>query len=159
MERPKPDRRNRRFGELMLAAGRKRAVSRPILALLRAEGRVNHEFEDALAPAGVSIPQFNILMEAAASDPDLALSEIARRLVKSAPNITSLVDRLERDGLIRRNRSLDDRRVVTATVTERGWDALRMAAPVVFAAERRMIAGLGAEERATIGDLLDRVAR
>jgi DNA-binding MarR family transcriptional regulator len=86
------------------------------------------------------------------------LSEVARRLLKSPPNVTSLIDRMERDGLVARTREGPDRRVVKARITERGWRALRRAAPAVFAAEKRLLTCLSRDRRRDLTRLLDTLA-
>jgi DNA-binding MarR family transcriptional regulator len=144
----------------MQAAGRDRSASLVVLAIVRAEARLSAEFGEALGRAGLTPPQFNVLMEVAvASGARLALHEICERLLKSPPNVTALVDRLERDGLLRRERNQDDRRVVMATLTERGWEALAAAAPEVFAAERRMLGDLSPAGRRELVQQLHWVAR
>jgi DNA-binding MarR family transcriptional regulator len=143
----------------MQAAGRDRSASLVVLAVIRAEARLSAELEEAVRQAGLSGPQFNVLMEvAAASGARLALHEICDRLLKSPPNVTALVDRLERDGLLRRERNQDDRRVVMATLTERGWEVLAVAAPAVFAAERRTLRDLPPASRRQLVQQLHRVA-
>ena len=143
----------------MREAGRDASASRVVLAILRAESRVTGELEEALGRLGLSLAQFNVLMEvAAASGARLALHEICDRLLKSPPNVTALVDRLERDGLVRRERTEEDRRVVMATLTERGWEVLALAAPAVFGAERRMLRDLAPSARRGLTEELLRVA-
>lgn len=139
----------------MRSSNRDVSASRPLLALARAEDRVSRALEAALVPAGLTPPKFNVLMELAASpEGRLPLCEIGRRLVRSAPNITALVDRLETERLVRRLRDARDRRVVLASITERGWDALRPAAPAVFAAEQQIALALSASDRRTLTRLL-----
>jgi MarR family transcriptional regulator, organic hydroperoxide resistance regulator len=127
----------------MEEAGRDDGTSRAILALFRAEGRIAKALERALVPAGLTGPKFNVLMELAASpEGGLPLHEVVRGLVKSAPNVTALIDRLESDGLVTRSRESRDRRVVTACITEKGWEALARAAPPLFEAEEQVVRSL-----------------
>jgi DNA-binding MarR family transcriptional regulator len=149
-----------RLEALMRAAGRDRSASLVFLAIVRTEARLTREFDETLRRVGLSVPQFNVLMEVAgAPGARLALHDICDRLLKSPPNVTALVDRLERDGLLRRERNREDRRVVMATLTERGWQALATAAPEVFAAERRMLRDLSPADRRELVQQLRRVAR
>ena len=148
-----------RFDALMRASKRDREVSRAILALLRADGCVSRALEEALAPAGLTLPKFNVLMELASSpDGRLPLHEIVRRLVKSAPNISALIDRLEADGLVCRSRESSDRRVVTASLTNKGWDALRRGGPPLFEAEKRVLEEITPQDRETLARLLEAIA-
>jgi DNA-binding MarR family transcriptional regulator len=143
----------------MQAAGRDHSASRVVLAIVRAEARLTADLEKAVSRAGLSGPQFNVLMEVGAAPRSrLALHEICDRLLKSPPNVTALVDRLERDGLLRRERSQEDRRVVMATLTERGWEALAAAAPALFASERRVLRDLSPMGRRDLVEQLRRVA-
>jgi DNA-binding MarR family transcriptional regulator len=69
-----------------------------------------------------------------------------------------LIDRMERDGLVRRTRGERDRRTVLSEITERGWEALDAATPAVFSVERQILSDLSAADRAQLAALLDRVA-
>lgn len=148
-----------RFARLARDSGLDEGVSTPVIALLRADGRVTAALDDAVAPAGLTLPQFSVLMELAKSEGRLSLCEIGRRCMKSPPNITAIVDRLESAGLVRRGRDDGDRRVVLAEITDPGWRALAIAAPNVVAAERGALAEISDAGRAALTELLDRVAR
>jgi DNA-binding MarR family transcriptional regulator len=147
-----------RFASLMREAGQDAGTSRPVLALLRADGRVGRAFEAALLDSGVTESQFNVLMELAANDGRLPHCGLAQGLLKSPANVSALIDRMERDGLVRRVRGQRDRRTVIAEITEAGWSALAAAAPAVFDVERAILADLSVRERSTLAGLLDRVA-
>jgi DNA-binding MarR family transcriptional regulator len=147
-----------RFLGLLDRSRQDAACSRPVIALLRADGRVGRAFEHALSPSGLTEPQFNVLMELAANGGGLPHCTLAQGLLRSPANVTSLVDRMQRDGLVRRVRSEVDRRTVVVEITEEGWSRLEVAAPAVFAAERAMLAGLSPDDRERLRGLLDRVA-
>lgn len=149
---------DRRFLGLLEQSGQDSACSRPVIALLRADGRVGRVFEHALSASRLTEPQFNVLMELAANGGGLPHCTLAQGLLKSPANITSLVDRMQRDGLVRRVRGELDRRMVMVEITEAGWKRLETAAPAVFDAERAMMAGLSADDRERLRGLLERVA-
>lgn len=149
----------RRFQAMMRAASWDPRASEPILALLRADNRVTGALERAVAQAGLTLPKFNVLIELAQTPGGrLPLHEIRRRLVKSAPNITSLVDRLEAEGLLRRSRDTADRRVVMAQITERAWKKLAVATPSLLATEKRLLRDLSVADWSALANLLRRVA-
>jgi len=151
--------KNARFATLMREAARDVDASRAVVALARADDVVSRSMDQALGPIGMTGPKFNVLMELAASPAGaLPLSEVARRLLRSAPNVTTLIDRLEADGWVRRVRAPGDRRVVTAAITDAGWDALRRATPAVFAAEKRLLSCLPKSRRQDLARLLDTIA-
>ena len=142
----------------MRSSDRDVLASRCILALARAEDRMHRALEGALSPVGLTAQKFNALMElGAAPQGRLTLSELGRRLIRSAANVTTLVDRLETDGFVRRLADPDDGRVTLAEITATGWRALRPAARAVFEEERRILRELGTAERRTLTRLLEAV--
>jgi len=74
--------------------------------------------EDALAP-GLTEGQLNVLELLLAHQP-MKPSDLLQYLSTTPAAITTLLDRMERGGLIARTRDETDRRIVWVTVTERG---------------------------------------
>ncbi len=69
--------------------------------------------------------QYNVLrILRGAGNEGLKCNEIAERMVTRDPDITRLLDRLEKQGWIERNRSVTDRRVVTSRISESGLGVL-----------------------------------
>jgi DNA-binding MarR family transcriptional regulator len=74
---------------------------------------------------GISLAQYNVLrILRGAGEEGIPLMEIARRVIVRYPNVTRLTDRLETDGLMRRERSTTDRRVVRAMATPAALELL-----------------------------------
>ena len=74
-----------------------------------------------LGPQGLSMTQYNILRMLRGAGPEgLCRNEIGRRLITRMPDVTRLLDRMERDGLISRVRSTEDRRLVNTILTAHG---------------------------------------
>ncbi|HEV2756555.1 MAG TPA: MarR family transcriptional regulator [Actinomycetota bacterium] len=139
----------------MREVGRDNSASRVVVSVLRAESRAAQMLERALAPADLSLPQFNVLMVLAATPGgELPLYELNAQLVSSAPNMSWISNRMEERGLVRKKRDDDDRRVVLIALTESGWKGLAGAAPLVFEAERQLVAGFSRAELTTLGNLL-----
>lgn len=69
---------------------------------------------------GATLPQFDILAQLDREPNGLRLGELSRRTMVTNGNITGLVERLEADGLVRRETPGDDRRVTVARLTETG---------------------------------------
>jgi DNA-binding MarR family transcriptional regulator len=89
----------------------------------------------------------------------LTCAEISERLVSQDPDITRLVARLERQGLVRRARGEKDRRVVLTKITAAGMDALKEADPVVNRTVNALLSHLSSSELKTMIDLLERARR
>jgi DNA-binding MarR family transcriptional regulator len=96
------------------------------VALLRAADRLEGEFADWLKPHGLSPTQYNALRILRGAGPEgLPCSEVGARMINRDPDITRLMDRLEKRALVRRSRGKADRRVVRASITEAGGDLLK----------------------------------
>ncbi len=95
------------------------------LALLRTADGVRRRIAAAVAPQGLSFEQFNILRILRGVAPQgLPTLEVSARLVEQAPAITRMTEKLESKGLLRRERSQEDRRQVFCFITRKGLDAL-----------------------------------
>ncbi len=92
-----------------------------VLNVMRTAGSLRQGTTELLKPYDISAPQYNVLrVLRGAGGEGLPCSEVGDRLVSRDPDVTRLLDRLEKRGLIDRGRSATDRRVVTATITKKG---------------------------------------
>jgi DNA-binding MarR family transcriptional regulator len=147
-----------RFRQLTRRARRDRDASRVAVAILKADSRVGQALERALRKAGLTLPQFNVLMELASVEGGaLPLYTLNRQLINTAPNTSWLSDKMVEAGLVTKTRDAADSRVVILAMTEQGWAALEQAAPLAFSAERELLAGYSTDELRTLGDLLARL--
>lgn len=89
------------------------------LALRRLMAATKGRFHNALREHGLTFPQW-VVMKALARRGRLTLRELAEHLETTPANVTGIVDRMERDGLLARSRSTEDRRVTYARLTEAG---------------------------------------
>lgn len=84
------------------------------------------EAEHLVKPAGLTAAQYNVLrILRGAGRTGLACREIGERMISRDPDITRLLDRMEKRGLITRERQSDDRRVVKTCVTAKGLEILK----------------------------------
>jgi len=86
-------------------------------AMTRCEG-------EALRAAGLSPQQFALLAAVRSLPVPVTQKKIADRLDRRANSVTALLNRMERDGLVKRSSDLRDRRTVRITLTPRGEEAL-----------------------------------
>ncbi len=95
------------------------------LNLLRTVGLLEGPLHRFLKASGLSLAQYNIL-RILRGQPGrrLPCRQIGLRMVTREPDVTRLLDRLERDGLVERDRSETDRRIVMISVTKAGLDLL-----------------------------------
>lgn len=96
-----------------------------VLSILRTADLVRTAITDLLAPAGITMQQYNVLRilrgAGGAGLPTLAIGD---RMIESAPGITRLLDRMEAKGWVCRERCKIDRRVVHARISPVGLDLL-----------------------------------
>jgi DNA-binding MarR family transcriptional regulator len=90
------------------------------MSLLVAAQAVETRIESSLSPLGLSLAKLNVLGILVDSGAPLTLGELAQRLACVRSNVTQLVDRLEADGLVRRDPDPADRRSIRAVVTDSG---------------------------------------
>jgi DNA-binding MarR family transcriptional regulator len=102
------------------------------LNLLRTAEALAFPFERLFAEHGISGPQYNVLrILRGHGGRGLPCSEIGAQMISRMPDMTRLIDRLERATLVRRCRTTEDRRVVLICITEEGLALLaRLAGPV-----------------------------
>jgi DNA-binding MarR family transcriptional regulator len=95
------------------------------LNIVRTSDQLMRRVTDMLKPSDLSGTQYNVLRILRGAVPDgLACGEISERMVTRDPDITRLLDRLEKRGLVARSREKADRRVVTARITDAGLELL-----------------------------------
>lgn len=89
---------------------------------------IDHELATAEC---ISLAWYDVLIELGeAPERRLRMSELAARVVLSRSTLTRLVDRLEAEGLLIRERSTSDRRGAYAVITKVGLAALQKAWPI-----------------------------
>jgi DNA-binding MarR family transcriptional regulator len=101
------------------------------LELLRTADLLSRGVAHVLKIADLSPTQYNVLRILRGAPEGLPCGEIANRMITRDPDITRLLDRLERRGLISRSRQSTDRRTVITQITPAGIQALaRLDLPV-----------------------------
>lgn len=78
---------------------------------------------------------------------DLSISELGRRLQRSKPNMTSIIDRLEREGKVRRIASESDRRVSMIRITQEGKKSIERRKTIVKECIKRNLSRLDRAEQ------------
>lgn len=130
-----------------------------LLGLLIASARIVEPWEKFLkANAGLTNNQFNVLRILRGSHPSrLACGDIAERMISRDPDITRLVDRLSRRGLVSRARSRQDRRIVEVGITDKGREVLKSLDAHVNRMPKAVLGHLGAAKLKQLGELLEHV--
>jgi DNA-binding MarR family transcriptional regulator len=129
-----------------------------LLDLLRTTDILSRGLVQVLKTEDLSATQYNALRILCGAPEGLPCGEIASRMITRDPDVTRLLDRLEKRGLISRCRETKDRRTVMARITPDGLKLLRRLDEPVQAAHRKQLGHLGRERLRALTELL-RVAR
>src|SRR5216684_4622011 len=128
------------------------------LDLLRTCDLLSRRPAQLLKTEDLSATQYNVLRILRGSPEGLPCGEIASRMITRDPDVTRLLDRLEKRGLISRCRETKDRRTVMARITPEGLKLLARLDEPVQAGHRRQLGHLGRERLRLLTELLS-VAR
>lgn len=117
------------------------------MSILRSADVLRRYFADLFEPHGLTLQQYNVLRILRGARPDaLPTMEIAERMLEKTPGITGLIDRLERKGLVARERMVDDRRCIRCSITPRGLELLAELDDTVSAADAEAMIGVGEQD-------------
>jgi DNA-binding MarR family transcriptional regulator len=145
----KPAKPKRRIGSPEEAA---------FLDLLRTTDMLSRRLVQVLRVEQLSSTQYNVLRILRGAPDGLPCGEIASRMITRDPDITRLLDRLEKRKMISRSREAKDRRTVLARITPEGLRILARLDEPVQAAHRKQLGHLGKERLRALSELL-RISR
>ena len=120
--------------------------------LMRAAESVTNRVGRTMSAAGLTISQFGVL-EALHHKGPLCQRDIAAKILKSTGNITLVIDNLEKQELVKRERISDDRRFLTVRLTGKGEKLISTVFANVEAAIVAEMSALTGDEQETLGRL------
>jgi DNA-binding MarR family transcriptional regulator len=124
------------------------------LDLLRTTDIVSRPVAQLLKAADLSPTQYNVLRILRGSPDGLTCGEIGERMITRDPDITRLLDRLEKRNLISRHRESQDRRVVLARIAPDGLELLARLDEPVQETHRKTLGHLGRQRLRALRELL-----
>jgi len=131
---------------------------RIFVALLQTADALSQEAEQLLKSAGLTGTQYNVLRILRGAEPaGLACRGIGDRMISHDPDMTRLLDRMEKRGLITRERQTDDRRVVKARITPRALSLLKTLDYPVHELHKRQFRHMPAARLKILNRLLEEV--
>ena len=131
------------------------------LEVLRTGHALVQDLVDLLKPYGLTQPQYNVLrILRGAGTAGLPTGEVGARMVASRePDVTRLLVRMERSGLVRRERDPDNRRIVTARITREGLRVLKALDQPVLDMHADQLEHMTRRELEYLATLLERARR
>jgi DNA-binding MarR family transcriptional regulator len=128
------------------------------VSLARTADQLHRRFSELFKKQGLTGTQYNVLrILRGAGNSGLPCKEIGERMVTRDPDITRLLDRMERGGLCLRSRGPNDRRVILTRITEKGLALLRELDKPVLALNKKLLGHLGEDQLRSLLRLLDSV--
>lgn len=124
------------------------------LELLRTTDILSRRLSQTLKKEELSATQYNVLRILRGTPAGLSCGEIGNRMITRDPDITRLLDRLEKRGLISRFRETKDRRTVMVRMTPAGLDLLGKLDEPVQAVHREQLGHLGEKRLKELSELL-----
>jgi MarR family transcriptional regulator, 2-MHQ and catechol-resistance regulon repressor len=127
-----------------------------ILNILRTNDQFQNRFGKLFREHGITASQYNVLRILRGEGQPLPCQEIADRMIQVVPAMTGLLDRLDAQGLVQRERCTQDRRVIYVTLTDSGRDLLGRLDQPVMDLHRVLIGHMTAAELKELSRLLEK---
>ena len=122
------------------------------IRLMRAANAARSHASRHLGDSGLTLTQFAVL-EALYHLGPMSLSDIAEKVLTTGGNLTMVAGNLERDGLVKRQKSPQDGRVQILALTPKGKSLMRRVFPIHAAAIAEFMGALHADELETLSEL------
>jgi DNA-binding MarR family transcriptional regulator len=131
---------------------------RIFVALLQTADALSQEAEQFLKATGLTGTQYNVLRILRGAEPQgLPCRGISDRMISHDPDMTRLLDRMEKRGLITRERQTDDRRVVKTRITPQALSLLKTLDQPVHELYKRQFRHMPAARLKILGRLLEEI--
>lgn len=128
------------------------------VALLRAAERLGQDAEQLIKEYSLTGTQYNVLRILRGAEPEgLACKGIGDRMISHDPDMTRLLDRMEKRELITRERQTEDRRVVKTRITAQGLELLKKLDSPVLDLHKRQFRNISAATLKALAGTLDEV--
>jgi DNA-binding MarR family transcriptional regulator len=132
--------------------------ARVFISLQKTATTLGLETEQLLKPHGLTGTQYNVLRILRGAEPQgLACNSIGERMISHDPDMTRLLDRMEKRGLIHRERQTDDRRIVRTRITRAGLSLLKTLDQPVRELHKRQFGHLPPARLNALAELLEDV--
>lgn len=127
-----------------------------VLGMMRTADQLAVPMNEILRRTDLSLSQYNVLRILRGSAGEgLSCGDIAERMVRRDPDLTRLLDRLEKRGLVTRSRSTTDRRVVLSEIAPEGLRLLESLDDDVEATVKKTLGHMPADRLTMLCELLD----
>ena len=116
-----------------------------LLSILTSFEVLARYLEVELSPHEASLIRFHIMSTLFKNGGVMTPSEIAESVFREKNSITAVINTLERQGVVRREPSTDDRRSVKVVITDKGWKSANRLSPIAQELSREALSCLDKE--------------
>lgn len=128
------------------------------LNLAIASRLVNGKFEEVCSKFGISVPQYNVLRILMGVHPGgHSRCDVAARMIERSSDITRIIDRLEKQGLVARDRTQNDRRLSITRITNKGLKLMKDLEPMINNSHKEITSALTEDECKKLSDLTEKL--
>lgn len=127
-----------------------------VLNILRTGDQFQNRIGRLFREYGLTSSQYNVLRILRGEGQSLPCLEIADRMIQVVPAITGLIDRLEKEEFVRRQRCTEDRRVIYVEITDKGLEILKQLDEPVMDLHRELLGHLTRRELKELSRLLEK---
>jgi DNA-binding MarR family transcriptional regulator len=128
------------------------------LSILRTASELSHAADKFLRKFEITQQQYNVLrILRGAGAEGLCRNEISARMVAATPDMSRLLDRMEKSGWITRERAEDDRRQVSTFITDSGQKLLKMIESPVGEEIHRLFEGVTSTDLTMLVEVLAQI--
>jgi DNA-binding MarR family transcriptional regulator len=146
------------YARCVTSSSKARRVGSPeeaaFLELLRTADMLTRGAFGVLKAEDLSLTQYNVLRILRGSPQGLPCGELASRMITRDPDVTRLLDRMEKRGLVSRARDSQDRRIVLARIMPEGLKLVDRLDEPVQKIHSQQLGHLGKERLRALGELL-----
>ena len=129
-----------------------------LLAVMLANAAIDAMLDEVFEGSGITQPQYNVLRILNGVFPGAhPRGEIARRMVRRAPDLTRMLDRLVRQGYVERARGQHDHRQSLARITESGRGLLEKLRPKIQHMNQILARRMSQDDARRLADLLEKI--
>ena len=126
------------------------------VTLMRVADHLMQEGEQLIKEYGLTGTQYNVLRILRGAGPEgLACKDIGERMISRDPDMTRLLDRMEKRSLITRERQTEDRRVIKTRITPEGLEILKKLDAPIDELHRKQFRNLSASQLKGLAEALD----
>jgi DNA-binding MarR family transcriptional regulator len=125
-----------------------------LLSILTSYEVLERFLEVELLRYGVSLIKFHIMSTLYKNGGEMTPSEIGQSVFRANNSITAVINTLEKQGVVRREPSVDDRRSVKVVITDKGWKEANRLSPIAQELSREALSCIDKEQIEELVDVM-----